>query len=152
MPAPSSRFRHSVLLATGYSLLTENMTPALAIGLVAALGALGGVVKCAIAGEFNQPHGDTGGKVWRPGWLGHVLVGAVASVVIWGVYGPIASVEVGTVEAVKVTFSQLLSSILVGISGSTILTLLSQREAEKHTRDTMTKIGEELSRRKRGKK
>jgi hypothetical protein len=128
------------------------MSPTSAIGLVAALGALGGVVKCAIAGEFNQPHGDTAGKVWRPGWLGHVLIGMTAAVVIWGVYGPIASLEVGSAEPVKITFSQLLSSILVGISGSTILTLLSQREAEKHTRDTLTKITEELTRAKRGKK
>jgi hypothetical protein len=42
--------------------------------------------------------------------------------------------------------------VLVGISGSTILTLLSQREAEKYTRETLTKAIEELTKTKRGKK
>ena len=46
--------------------------------LIAGFGAIGGIVNCAISGEFNYPRFDAAAKVWRPGWIGNVLVGAVA--------------------------------------------------------------------------
>src|SRR2546430_9557680 len=59
--------------------------------LIAGCGAVGGIVNCAISGEFNYPRFDAAAKVWRPGLIGDVLVGAVASAVVWGIYGPLAS-------------------------------------------------------------
>jgi hypothetical protein len=42
--------------------------------LISACGAMGGIVNCAISGEFNYPRFDAAAKVWRPGWIGNVLV------------------------------------------------------------------------------
>src|ERR1043166_1758225 len=78
--------------------------------IIAGCGAIGGIVNCAISGEFNYPRFDASAKVWRPGWIGNVLVGAVASVVVWGIYGPLASFDLvsGNVTDIHVTVAQLL--------------------------------------------
>jgi hypothetical protein len=107
--------------------------------LIAALGALGGVVNCAISGEFVSPQFDRAAGIWRPGWIGNVLIGAVAAVVVWGVYGPAASFDIvhGTADDVHVTIAQLLSSLVIGLSGGKILTLLAEKSAAKFKSDQL---------------
>ena len=102
------------------------------IMLIAGFGAIVGIVNCAISGEFNYPRFDAGAKVWRPGWIGNVLIGAVASVVVWGIYGPVASYDIlhGTLVDVHLTIAQLLTSLVVGLSGGKILTLMAEKQAE----------------------
>jgi hypothetical protein len=105
--------------------------------VVAGLGALGGIVNCAITGEFVNPRFDAG--IWRPGWLGNVLIGSVAAVVVWGVNGPLASVDVFNFKPsdLHLTVSQLLSSIGVGLGGGNILTQMAQKQAERLAKDTL---------------
>ncbi len=102
------------------------------IMLIAGFGAIGGIVNCAISGEFSYPRFDAAAKVWRPGWIGNVLVGAVAAVVVWGIYGPIASFDLvqGRMGDVHLTIAQLLTSLVIGLSGGKILTLMAEKKAE----------------------
>lgn len=99
------------------------------IGLMAALGAMGGFVNCAVGGGFHLPHIDKQAKVWRPGWIGNVLVGGVAAVVVWGIYGPLASYDLVAAQKLdtQLTLAQLLTSLVVGLGGGRILTLEAQK-------------------------
>jgi hypothetical protein len=107
--------------------------------LIAGFGAIGGIVNSAISGEFNYPRLDPAAKVWRPGWIGNVLVGAVASVVVWGVYGPLASYDLvtGTTIELHLTVAQLLTSLVVGLSGGKILTLMAEKQAATISKDQL---------------
>ncbi|OLE10735.1 MAG: hypothetical protein AUG52_08950 [Verrucomicrobia bacterium 13_1_20CM_3_54_17] len=107
--------------------------------LIAGCGAVGGIVNCAISGEFNYPRFDAAAKVWRPGWIGNVLVGAVASVVVWGIYGPLASVDLltGEMAGVRLTVAQLLTSLVIGLSGGKILTLMAEKQAATISKDQL---------------
>jgi hypothetical protein len=107
--------------------------------LIASCGAIGGIVNCAISGEFNYPRFDPAAKVWRPGWIGNVLVGAVASVVVWGIYGPLASYDVltGEMAGVHLTVAQLLTSLVIGLSGGKILTLMAEKQAATISKDQL---------------
>jgi len=99
--------------------------------LIALLGGIGGIVNCAISREFGFPHFDQEAKVWRPGWLGNVLVGATAAVAVWGVYGPLASYDLvqGSHADIHLTVSQLLVSLVIGLGGGKILTLMVEKQA-----------------------
>jgi hypothetical protein len=103
------------------------------IACVGGAGALGGLATCAIEKEFGLPHFDKKTKTWRPGWLGNVLVGAIAAIAVWGMYGPLSTYDlaIGTGPRVTLTVSQLVTSILVGLSGGQILTLMAQKAADK---------------------
>ena len=107
--------------------------------LIAGCGAVGGIVNCAISGEFNYPRFDAAAKVWRPGWIGNVLVGAVASAVVWGIYGPLASVDLltGEMAGVRLTVAQLLTSLVIGLSGGKILTLMAEKQAATISKDQL---------------
>src|SRR5207237_2586435 len=107
--------------------------------LIAGCGAIGGIVNCAISGEFNYPRFDAAAKVWRPGWIGNVLVGAVASVVVWGIYGPLASYDLltGEMTGVHLTVAQLLTSLVIGLSGGKILTLMAEKQAATISKDQL---------------
>jgi hypothetical protein len=107
--------------------------------LIAGCGAIGGIVNCAISGEFNYPRFDFAAKVWRPGWIGNVLVGAVASVVVWGIYGPLASFDLlaGEMTGVHLTVAQLLTSLVIGLSGGKILTLMAEKQAATISKDQL---------------
>ena len=106
--------------------------------LVAGMGALGGIINCAIAGEFVLPQFDKATGVWRPGWIGNVLVGLVAALVVWGANGPHASLDIVKVlsQSVPLTFTlaNLVSSIVIGLGGGNILTQMAKLQAERSTR------------------
>ena len=101
--------------------------------LIAALGGVGGVATSALKDGFNLPHFDQKARIWRPGWIGNVLTGAIAAMVVWGVYGAASTYEVlnGDVKELKLTVAQLLMSLVIGLSGSQILALLAEKNAEK---------------------
>lgn len=104
--------------------------------IVAGVGALGGLVNCFLSGEFALPHIDRGKNVWRPGWPGNILIGAVAAVAVWCLYGPAATYDLASKAPVdfRLPIAQLAGSMLVGISGATILTTFAQKEAERHAK------------------
>jgi len=119
------------------------MTIFYAILVIAGLGAVGGLVNCAVAGEFRLPHIDRDAKVWRPGWIGNVVAGAIAAPVIWGMYGPLASRSITTPEPIELTLIQAFTSIVVGFGGGRILTLEAQKQAERVAKNNVTELVEE---------
>jgi hypothetical protein len=114
-----------------------------AIFVIAGLGAVGGLVNCAVAGEFALPHVDRDAKVWRPGWIGNVVAGAIAAPVIWGIYGPLAGRSIITAEPIDLTLIQAFTSIVIGFSGGRILTLEAQKQAERVAKNNVTELVEE---------
>jgi hypothetical protein len=64
----------------------------MALGLIFLMiigaGFLGGVINTVLAGEgFKLPRKEqlrNGNQIWHPGFIGNLLVGAAAAVVIWG--------------------------------------------------------------------
>jgi hypothetical protein len=103
--------------------------------LIAAAGAVGGIVNAYISDNGfvfpkREPASSKGdGEILRPGFLGNLFVGAIAAVVSWGLYGPLASfVIAGTSEAIAqnpatsgVTLAAVTGAIIVGVGGARIL-------------------------------
>lgn len=107
--------------------------------IIAALGAIGGVANCAVAGEFVRPRFDPVNKSWRPGWLGNVIVGLIAAIVVGGMYGPLAQYVINTAQDLpQLTVAQLLGAVLVGMGGANILTQLAQRQADQLSKQNLT--------------
>ncbi len=109
--------------------------------IVSGAGALGGLTNCLLAGEFALPHSDVGRRVWNPGWISKIFIGAIAAVVIWGAYGPAASYDLvsGQLGEFHLTMAQLISSFLVGVSGAKILATVAQKEAERISKVDLAK-------------
>ncbi len=102
---------------------------------VAAAGAVGGVVNALITDKgFRLPSRETVGeiKIYAPGWIGNVLIGAVAAMVSWGLYGPMAAYTIaGTAAALEanpsadrigLALSSLVGATLIGVGGARWLT------------------------------
>ena len=109
--------------------------------LVGLLGALGGLTNCFVAGELSPARRDPNTGVWRPGWIGNVLVGGVAAVLVWGIYGPSASVDIirGNLRDVSLSIAQLFSSLGVGFSGGRILTDIAGKQADRVVKDNLVR-------------
>jgi hypothetical protein len=99
--------------------------------LVLACGGLGGLVNALLAGDLHLPHREE--NIYRPGWIGNVVVGAVAALVFWGLYGPMAKVAViGTTASnvtVAFTIAELAGSVVTGIGGGRILSSEVEKKA-----------------------
>ena len=100
---------------------------------IVGLGALGGVANSAITGEFVMPVYKNG--VWRPGWIGNVIVGSIAALVIGGMYGPLAQYSADKLTDVP----ELIGAVVIGLGGGNILTQLAQRNADKIARGDFAK-------------
>lgn len=99
-------------------------------------GAVGGLVNALMTDNgFLLPRKeqvDTGASIFRPGYLGNLLIGAAAAVISWGLYGPLATYLIaGTTEALStnsspdkigLSLSSLVGAVLVGIGGARWLT------------------------------
>jgi hypothetical protein len=95
-------------------------------------GGVGGVVNAAMSdnGFLLPTREKTAGDatLLRPGYLGNVLVGAVAAVVSWGLYGPLsAHAFIGTPQALAasasldkagLTLASFVGALLVGAGGA----------------------------------
>ena len=104
----------------------------LMLALIALFGALGGVVNALMTDNgFLVPkaeQADGGTTVIRPGFLGNVLIGAVAAVISWGLYGPLSAYFVaGTRQALEtnaspeklgLSLAALVGAMLVGVGGA----------------------------------
>ena len=102
---------------------------------VALAGAVGGVVNALITdkGFFlpSKEHVDSI-TIYRPGWIGNVVIGAIAAAVSWGLYGPLAAYYIaGTPEALKtntapdkvgLALASLVGAVLIGVGGARWLT------------------------------
>jgi len=108
--------------------------------LVLLLGGLGGLVNCFHSGEFHLPQTDKKAGIWRPGWVGVVVVGAAAALVVWGLYGPAGSYifNADTPQKIPITVSQIINSLLVGFGGGRFLHMAVEKKADEFTKLTLT--------------
>jgi hypothetical protein len=90
-------------------------------------GAAGGLINALISDNgFLLPKKAEG--IVRPGFISNVIIGAAASFVTWGLYGPYAQeVLVGTEsitdeQSVFLTLSAVTGAFVVGLGGSRFLT------------------------------
>jgi hypothetical protein len=102
---------------------------------VALAGAVGGVVNALITDEgFRLPTKEKMDQItiYSPGWIGNVVIGAIAAGISWGLYGPLGAYFIaGTNEAMKtntspdkvgLALSALVGATLIGIGGARWLT------------------------------
>jgi hypothetical protein len=102
-------------------------------GIVAAAGGVGGVVAALLSEDkgfvlptrVNKTADGTSAGVIRPGFIGLVLIGAVAATVSWALYGPAADVALVTtastttsVGATSLTLAAIGGAVLIGVGGS----------------------------------
>jgi len=105
--------------------------------LVAAAGFMGGLINAILTdGGFVAPQLQTladGRRIWRPGWLGTATVGCAAALVLWGLYGPLATMMVvgetppGAARP-ALSVLGLIGAFLSGMGGGRVLT----SEVDKH--------------------
>lgn len=103
-------------------------------------GAIGGVVNSLIKDSgFVIPGPEQVGDVtvYQTGYIGNIVIGAVAALVSWGLYGPFATyfiiggTSTGDFSNVGLTLSAFVGAILVGIGGSQWITKELQGQADK---------------------
>lgn len=96
-------------------------------------GALGGVVNALMTDNgFLMPRNeivDESKHIFRPGYLGNILIGAVAALVSWGLYSPYgAMMVIGGPPVLPdqatpgLSVFALMGAVLVGIGGARWLT------------------------------
>jgi hypothetical protein len=103
--------------------------------VVCMAGGLGGVVNALLTENgFVLPRAiqvENGVAVVRPGFLGNILIGAIAAGISWGLYGPLggywvvgteAALRQNRPEALALSLSSLAGAVLVGIGGARWLT------------------------------
>ena len=96
--------------------------------LVATAGAIGGVLNALLTDNgFILPRREAG--VLCPGFLSNVLLGTLAAVASWGLYGSGAGVELARTAAagaprveISLTVGALAGALLVGLGGARWLT------------------------------
>lgn len=70
---------------------------------VCAAGLIGGLLNAFFAHEgfvlWRLERLQDGRRIWRPGFLGNMLVGAVAALVMATLYSPLGSVPIGTLPS-----------------------------------------------------
>ena len=89
-------------------------------------GGIGGVVNSLVndkglVAPYMLSRGD-GSRLFVPGCLGNILVGASAAGVSWLLYGPLGQGMVGVSSTATLNLAALGSAVLVGMSGSGWLT------------------------------
>jgi len=90
-------------------------------------GTIGGSVNALLSDNgFMLPTriDEAGYRIIKPGYLGNMLIGGIAALVSWGLYGPYAAVNLfgannSTFQTLPgVTLASFVGAILVGIAGS----------------------------------
>jgi hypothetical protein len=91
--------------------------------IVFVAGLLGGTVNALTSDNgFVLPRNQSG--ILRPGWLGNALIGGIAGVVSWSLYGPLAGASIiaagGESPGIKgsLTVAGCGGAILVGVAGA----------------------------------
>ncbi len=98
-------------------------------------GAIGGLGNAIISDNgFALPRTervDNGASIIRPGYLGNLIVGAIAAGISWGLYGSMSNfIVIGSKAALSqnpeevfgISLSSLVGAALVGVSGARWLT------------------------------
>lgn len=121
-------------------------------GLIFLAGCAGGFVNSLVSGELKLPAKDQEAGVFRPGWLGIVLVGGAAATVSWGLYGPLAEMALlggaGNPSVLPILrVSEFFGGLIVGFGGGRWLTseversiLAREKESLTTTRDKSSEV------------
>ncbi len=95
------------------------------IFIVLLAGAIGGVVNALMTDNgFILPKYEnaSGNKILRPGVIGNVLIGAIAAVISWGLYGPFANFIIlpnkPGIDPPSITVAAFVGAMLVGVAGA----------------------------------
>jgi hypothetical protein len=95
------------------------------IGLISLAGAVGGVINALLSGNHRVIFPTYRSGVLCPGVIANVLIGAVAALISWALYGSGAGVELGqtTLRAeISLKLPALAGALLVGVAGAKWLT------------------------------
>ncbi|MDX2520924.1 hypothetical protein PV355_38230 [Streptomyces stelliscabiei] len=107
---------------------------------IAVCGAVGGFAAALLSNDqgFRLPHRVKieEASVLRPGFIGLVVIGALAAVASWGLYGPVATSTIfggnATGEPARdnygITIAAMIGAFLVGVGGSKWLANASDKE------------------------
>ena len=96
-------------------------------GILFLAGGLGGAINALMTDNgfiMAKWEDANGNKIWRPGVIGNVFIGAVAAVISWGLYGPFADyVFVGfsgtaPQTAPSLTVAAFVGAMLIGVGGA----------------------------------
>lgn len=116
--------------------------------LVFAAGCIGGLVNSAVTGEFKLPYRDNDARVFRPGWIGTLLIGGVAAAASWGVYGPLASLNLvgSTMLAAppSLRLAEFFGAVLIGFGGGRWFTAELDRIILSRERDALEQTKQSL--------
>lgn len=101
------------------------MNPWVCFALIAAAGALGGVINAVLTDNgFTFPKREKG--IWCPGALSNILIGSAAAVGSWSLYGSGAAIDLakqaGDRPEISLTFSALTGAFIVGVGGAKWIT------------------------------
>jgi hypothetical protein len=123
------------------------------IWLIAALifvaGCIGGLLNSAVTGEFKLPYRDREARVYRPGWVGTVLIGGVAAAASWGIYGPVAQVVmIGPGPALEpaLRVAEFFGAVVLGFGGGRWFTAELDRVVLAKERDALEETKHRLVR------
>jgi hypothetical protein len=94
---------------------------------IAGAGFVGGLLNAFFAAEGfilgrvdKLPDGST---IWRPGFLGNVVVGGVTAIVLTALYSPLGSLKLkSTASTYDLTLAELAGALLSGLGGARLLT------------------------------
>jgi hypothetical protein len=102
--------------------------------VIFAAGAVGGIVNALMTDNgFLIPRQEVVREttIYRPGFLGNLIIGGVGALVSWGLYGPLsayqlfstsAGLDATNVGTGGVSLASLVGAILIGVSGARWLT------------------------------
>jgi len=96
------------------------------LGIVLIAGALGGVVNSLIYDKgfrFPQVVVQDGSSIFVPGFIGNIIIGAVAAGISWALYGQLSQETLGVSAGTPpVVLATLGGAVLTGLAGSGWLT------------------------------
>jgi hypothetical protein len=82
--------------------------------------------------------------ILRPGFIGNMLVGGVAAVIIGGLYGSLSMVDLSGTAAIHINFSALAAAGLTGVGGARVIT---QEVDKRYARETKRNLASAVKKR-----
>jgi hypothetical protein len=130
------------------------MNPWTCVILIITAGALGGISNALLTDNgFILPRLKD--KIWCPGFISNVLLGAFSAFASWAFYGSGASIDLANATdqtVISLRFSALAGAFLVGVAGARWLTnevdkkLLKQSVVEASQKDISVEKSHEIIR------
>ena len=120
---------------------------------VCAAGLIGGLLNAFFAHEgfvlSRLERLPDGRRIWRPGFLGNMMVGAVTALVMAALYSPLGSVPIGALPSATghpLTLGSLAGALLAGIGGARLLTNEVDRRLAHVTEERLVRLIDEWTR------